>query len=415
MQNAGSREKGAYMGRRRKKRGCLGFFLCMAALCLIIAAAFSILVRKGIEHPIVDQLVVKEEVPFQEISVEEESLAGKYYYGLLAEEEKQIYKELVQGVKEAVPEIYVHCGDANEANEIFQYVCKDFPEIFWCEGGASSVSYDEGDSGYTAVKPEYNCSIQEIQRKQAEIDAEVTSCLFGISAEASDYEKILYVYEYIVNTVDYDLNAEDNQNIYSVFGNKRSVCAGYSKAAQYLLERLGIFCTYVTGTAGGQEAHAWNLVQCEGAYYYVDTTWGDPVYQQSEGEDVQEWQNISYDYMCCSDTELFKTHTLDAGISFPPCTSMDWNYYVVNGMYYENFDSQTILKAMNQVISKKGNPVVLKFASGEVYAQARDEVLGDLVQRAAQNLASMYGLSQVQYYYQDEAELSKITIYWQYE
>ena len=67
---------------------------------------------------------------------------------------------------------------------------------------------------------------------------------------------------------------------------RQSVCAGYSKATQYLLEQLGVFCTYVTGktTEGGN--HAWNLVKCNGDYYYVDTTWGDPVFQQEEGEEI---------------------------------------------------------------------------------------------------------------------------------
>ena len=86
-------------------------------------------------------------------------------------------------------------------------------------------------------------------------------------------KKILYVYEKIVDEVDYDESAPDNQNIYSIFVNRQSVCAGYSKATQYLLEQLGVFCTYVTGktTEGGN--HAWNLVKCNGDYYYVDTTW----------------------------------------------------------------------------------------------------------------------------------------------
>ena len=76
---------------------------------------------------------------------------------------------------------------------------------------------------------------------------EVSECLSGISENASDYEKILYDYEYIVNQVDYDDAAEDNQNICSVFIGKKSVCAGYSKAMQYLMEKQGLFCTYVTG------------------------------------------------------------------------------------------------------------------------------------------------------------------------
>ena len=95
--------------------------------------------------------------------------------------------------------------------------------------------------------------------------------------------------------MDYDESAPDNQNIYSIFVNRQSVCAGYSKATQYLLEQLGVFCTYVTGktTEGGN--HAWNLVKCNGDYYYVDTTWGDPVFQQEEGEDISRDTNQETD------------------------------------------------------------------------------------------------------------------------
>ena len=94
------------------------------------------------------------------------------------------------------------------------------------------------------------------------------------------------MYDPVVDEVDYDESAPDNQNIYSIFVNRQSVCAGYSKATQYLLEQLGVFRTYVTGktTEGGN--HAWNLVKCNGDYYYVDTTWGDPVFQQGRREKI---------------------------------------------------------------------------------------------------------------------------------
>ena len=91
------------------------------------------------------------------------------------------------------------------------------------------------------------------------------------------------------------------------------------------------------------------------------------------------------------------------------------NYYVVNGMYYESYDSKGALQKMNEVISSKSNPVVFKFADNRLYSQAHDSILQDVVRRAAQNLADWYGLQEVKYQYMDEPELNKITIFWQYE
>ena len=146
---------------------------------------------------------------------------------------------------------------------------------------------------------------------QTEITQVAAKWLAGLDADADEYQKILYVYEKIVDEVDYDESAPDNQNIYSIFVNRQSVCAGYSKATQYLLEQLGVFCTYVTGktTEGGN--HAWNLVKCNGDYYYVDTTWGDPVFQQEEGEDISQDTNQE------TDTSGNKTN-----ISYDTCAVM---------------------------------------------------------------------------------------------
>lgn len=142
------------------------------------------------------------------------------------------------------------------------------------------------------------------EQRNQEIESARTSCLSGISDLSDEYEKIKYIYTYLIDNVDYDLDAPDNQNIYSALVGKRSVCAGYAKSCQYLLQQLGIYCIYVTGQTtdpnGGVADHAWNIVQCNGQYYYVDTTWGDPIFL-GEDNGYQIPNLIAYDYLCCSE------------------------------------------------------------------------------------------------------------------
>ena len=397
--------------KKKKKHGCLWtIFWVLFVLILAEIAAGAVIYRDKITEEVKDRLAP--DVPYQEVSIEEADIKQKYYYGQLEKEEKTVYKEILQGIQDLSPEIYIHSSDSRRTNEIFESVLRDSPDVFWCDGTAKTTHY-EGREEYTVLEPVYGCTPEEKEERQAQIEEEAEKCLSEISSYASDYDKILYVFEYIVNTVEYDATAEDNQNIYSVFAHKRSVCAGYSKAAQYLLERLDVFCTYVTGVVRSGENHAWNLVICEGDYYYVDTTWGDPVFLSSAEAIDNDY--ISYDYLCCNDQELLKTHKPDADIRLPECTKMDYNYYVVNGLYYGEYDSKQVLQEMNDTIAAKENPSVFKFADDESYEEAHSGIFGKLIDKAAQNLAKQYDLGQVKYTYMDDPELNKIVIYWQYE
>ncbi len=406
------------MKKKRKKRGCIHTVAVTGGIICLTVAVISIFYGVGLRSQVVKRIEQEftkpADIPFQEVVIQEDEVGQKFYYQQLKENEKQVYKEILEGIRKNREEIYIHASDAERANEIFQYILKDHPDIFWCDGTISATTYG-GTETYTVLKPTYTYDEASKETMRAEIEGAVSQCLSGISAEDSEYNKILYVYEYIVDTVDYDLEAPDNQNIYSVFIHRRSVCAGYSKAAQYLLERLGGVCTYGTGVTSGGQNHAWNLVMCEGDYYYLDVTWGDPVFQAAEGEEVSQFENISYDFMCCDDAELFKNHTPDDDAKLPACTKMNRNYYMMNNMYYETYDSSVVLQRMNDVISAGGNPVVIKFSDDALYNQAHDDVFQNVVKSAAQNLAEWYGLNEVKYQYMDEPDLNKITVYWQYE
>ena len=85
----------------------------------------------------------------------------------------------------------------------------------------------------------------------------------------SDYEKIKAAHDFILDYITYDLDYRYN-NI--AWNTHRGVCHHYATCFQYLAERMGFDCYYVTDVA---DTHAWNIVELNGRYYHVDCTWDD--------------------------------------------------------------------------------------------------------------------------------------------
>ena len=410
--------------RRRKKRsraaGCLGALVIM--VCLVAGTAYALPWAAeelgGVLHSIVGETVERtvssiqeQQAEFPELSVTVEEVADDFYYGQLTEREQTVYRELLQGVNNMEETILLHAGNGEHPEKVFEYLLYDRPELFWCSGSSQMTVY----SDYTEFCPEYTCSVEERSARQAEIDGAVSQCLDAASGFSTDYEKVKYVFEYLVNTVDYDESAPDNQNIYSALVGKRSVCAGYSRSAQYLLGELGIECIYVIGNVQGQGAHAWNIVNCGGNYYQMDVTFGDPVFLAAESGEQMPGSIVNYDYLCCTDEEIMRDHEQSTEVAYPSCTMDDLNYYRLNGMYYDSFDAQILLNAMNDSVYAGEESFVCKFSDSGVYAQAGDAMINDLIPRAAQNLASAYGLTEVEYSYIDDDVHYKIMVFWNYQ
>ena len=352
-----------------------------------------------------------EQAGFQELTVSAEEVEGSFYYEQLSSEEQLIYRELLQGVQDMEESITIHAGRDDRPEKVYEYLLYDRPEFFWCAGSSQMTVYEN----YTEFHPGYSCTSEERAQRQIEIDTAVSDCIAGIDPSAGEYDRIRYVYEYLVKTVNYDENAPDNQNIYSALVGKNSVCAGYSRAAQYLLNNMGIECIYVVGTAQGQEAHAWNIVNCGGNYYQMDVTFGDPVFLASESGENLPGNIIYYDYLCCTDEEIRADHTPADEVVYPSCGSDDLNYYKMNGMYYESYDPQILLGDMNDSIYERQEMSVCRFSSSEAYQQARDSVINELFPKAAQTLGSVYGLEQVEYTYIEDETHNKIMVFWNYQ
>lgn len=127
-------------------------------------------------------------------------------------------------------------------------------------------------------------------------------------------DKIRYVHNYLIDTVEYDVNAGTGiRDIYGTLINQKAVCEGYAKAFKYIMDELEIPCILVCGTAtnsvGVTENHAWNYVQIDGVWYAVDVTWDDPVIRGELLGDLPD--DIRYGYFLNGSEKFFQNHVED--------------------------------------------------------------------------------------------------------
>lgn len=311
--------------------------------------------------------------------------ASLYAYNSLTDTERIWYRDIEEilgtfGTEQKISRVCLESGlDDSDIDRIFQCVLNDHPELFYVDG-YSYVKYTRGPKTTSILfSGSYTMDFDTAVERRAEIEAAAEELLAGIPEAASDYEKVKYVYETLIRDTEYRLDAPDNQNIYSVFINHTSVCQGYAKATQYLLDRLGIECALVLGTVDTGEVHAWNLVKLDGSYYYVDTTWGDASYQVSGEEEVSDYvmPEINYDYLCVTTEELLRTHTLNGQIPMPLCEATENNYYVQEGALFVTYDREQMRELFESAAEQGRMDVTVKCTDAAGY----QEVIFALIDR----------------------------------
>ena len=202
------------------------------------------------------------------------------------------------------------------------------------------------------------------------------------------------------------------------------MCAGYARAFLYLCKKAGIEAVYVTGSARG-EAHAWNLVNIGGAYYWVDPTWGDPVFARENQSSSASDENINYNFLCVSDEELLPTHTINHKASddrsapevfeYPECTDNSLNYYVRAGSYFAEYDYEKIYSYIkNKFENNIYTGIELKFKTHEAYDAALSDFLTSEdpgIMKVFQDVNPQYsGSVSWSYSYSEESNYFKVSL-----
>ena len=188
----------------------------------------------------------------------------------------------------------------NDIQNLYYAVFYDSPDLFYAD---ARFSYYYNNQGLVnRLMPVYNDLAQYSEEYEKRIFESNKEALGDMWSLKNDIDKVKYAHDYLIYTITYELGAPHNQNCYSALVNRRTVCAGYSRALQYLLQKVGVPCAYVCGmTAPGY--HAWNLLKAHGEYYMMDVTWDDVPTSQ---------YGYVYDYFCLDDSSMEKDHYREA-------------------------------------------------------------------------------------------------------
>lgn len=238
------------------------------------------------------------------------------YYAMLNDTQKALYRQIYANadamIKNFAPVEKIQAPDLKNA---FSAVVNDHPELFWVE---TAYKYKYAPNGQAAdITLVFNVTANDIETAKSEFAAAVKTIMDETYGHYTDYEKEKIAHDTLIGKVKYDANAPMNQSAYSALIYGRTVCAGYARAFQYILQQLKIPCYYVTGYAG--ENHAWNIVKLDdGQYYNVDSTWDDT-------------NPNTYDYFNCSDADYAGTHVRkDLSVYLPPCSGSRYSGLEVN-------------------------------------------------------------------------------------
>lgn len=253
------------------------------ALCggMLLSGAF---VAEAQENP--QPIAVKTETQLAEANSERE-------LPLIEEYLKQCWAK-----KQVAIDVRPYKITQEELNEIIFGIHYEEPEYYWTihrsmfdedpKTGFLETYYQlyESDNGRPFDRRE------ELEREWEMVQEKTEYC-------KTDMEKALVVHEHLVDTIRY--SEELGTRAHDIEGGileKKAVCEGYALAYKFYMNRLGIPCKVVSGISGGLP-HAWNQIQIDGKWYFVDATWDDP-----NGSLIEDGHAVKHEYFLTSEDGL---------------------------------------------------------------------------------------------------------------
>ena len=303
-----------------------------------------------------------------------EPVASTYSYDALPKEgEKLLYNKILENCYDISPdptegrypmpriELNGYSLSEAEVRTTSKALTDDHPEIFWLTGTIGFYT----DESMTVIQTYSNFSPEEVGTRVSAMRSAANAFYTSVPDGLSAFEREVMVHDFLIDHVEYDKNVDtinlDNNNpdTYTAYGalvNKVSVCEGYVRAFQMLLNGLGVECVGVIGESQNQ-MHIWNAVKLDGSWYYVDPTWDD----QEQTYARHLYCNVNEEYLLEDHTisPLFNTLGEDEingntgeysasvmNIYIPECTDDSMGYYRQKTPHLRDYDAADVKSGM---------------------------------------------------------------------
>lgn len=235
--------------------------------------------------------------------------ANRFYYEQLTDVEKQVYENLLDATESFINNKPIFCcsmGDFSELDAYCNYIKNailayqyDTPlSYIWLKYLNVSI-YSEKNNLYIVPSSNKYGDLEPEETRKAIKEVELEAKEFVSDLSGTDAEKLLRIYDWIMEKTDYDetISLPNIQNAYGAVISGHSICVGFASTYKYLADLAGIDTLYVVGqcSQGSSEPslHAWNMVYL-GEWRIVDVTFGDG-----------SWKRERHDFFLISADDLY--------------------------------------------------------------------------------------------------------------
>lgn len=271
-----------------------------------------------------------------------------FKYNLLTETQKELYLVACETIEDGIKTLLV--GDIKVKEEDVKAallaVWYDHPEYFWYNPGEYGIS-TMGNEVFSIELNYYPELMNKFESNKIAFNRIVDALVEKAKEKNSILDQERLIHDYICKSTIYEEGALD-QSAWSCLVERKTVCAGYTRAFQVLMNKLGIPCYMVVGdlvTPEKTERHGWNVVKLVDGYYAVDLT----------SNDCDEKNAILYNKYNFAYSSFEGQYVIDEDcLVFPDCTETRYSFKNTYGID-ENVasamsftDTSTIISTMDE-------------------------------------------------------------------